>query len=229
MTELWVQGVTTTLLIFLGVIFVSTASSLVQTFIEQNPSVSYCLYKQVLNYSAMVRMLIEEVPEARKFSSNALLIALQRLGKKRKSKSFAHDYRAFFQQSSVVVRNKIFRITTKRDSDRGVLAKIHHQIDAKQDLLLFTEGSKSVTTITEEKQQGLFAKLDKRVVVEQEAGLQLIIVHSPGIEQVQGAISHLTGLFALHDVNIKELLSCYDESIFLIDPKDAETVMGFLS
>ncbi|HDO19617.1 MAG TPA: hypothetical protein ENG74_02695 [Thermoplasmatales archaeon] len=60
-------------------------------------------------------------------------------------------------------------------------------------------------------------------------GLALIIIRSPkDIENTPGVLSYIYSLFAENGINIVETMSCWTDTILVVDEKDVARVMEFL-
>lgn len=204
-------------------------SSLVKEYIQIHPSILDGLRKRVINYSALARLIKKDLKLHSSITHNALVIAIQRYSEKEITVFYEEQIRQLFLQSEVEVKNKITRYTFKKQVNHEKLIGIDQSIKKANDFIITIEGSKSVTVIVQDKNQPLFQPISHKHIIQQEHDLCLVIVKSPGIEKIKGAISFLTGIFYANNVNIKELLSCWEESIFLIDKKDVQTVMRFMS
>ena len=97
-------------------------------------------------------------------------------------------------------------------------------------LCFVLEGSGNYTIITQEKYEPLIDKRFRSRTIKKSRSLTLITMTSPkDIETTRGVVSFLTSLFGENGVNIIEFLSCWTDTLFVIDSSDLQKTIAFLS
>ncbi|MBI3033105.1 hypothetical protein HYY69_06530 [Candidatus Woesearchaeota archaeon] len=105
---------------------------------------------------------------------------------------------------------------------------IEKSIKKERELFFSIEGIKTITLIIQQKNKKLIEQKFKHNILNQQEELSLITISSPGIENIPGAVYHISGLFFEHDVNIKEFMSCHDDTLIVIESCDIPKLMKFL-
>ena len=72
-------------------------------------------------------------------------------------------------------------------------------------------------------------KLFERDIIKISKNLAMITIKSPeGLEGTPGVVSYLYSIFGEHGVNIVETMSCWTDTIFVVEENDIPAVMKFL-
>ena len=196
------------------------------TYIKEHPSIKNCLKQGLINYSSLARLIAKELDIEKKMSKEAILIAARRFKESlRKELSREEDVRKLMGSSEIEVRNKISVLILKKTA-LDYIDEFTQKIRANGGLVYVLEGSDNYTIITQDKYvNGL-----DRFIIKKSDGLALIILKSPkDIEWQVGVIAYLTSLFAEHGVNILEMLSAWTDTLFVIEAKDVNLALGFLT
>lgn len=92
------------------------------------------------------------------------------------------------------------------------------------------EGTDNYTLIVQEKHAEKLLKKLRNTLIKAHRELAIIDFKSPEeIEEITGVISYLSYLFAENGVNIVEFLSCWRDTVFVIERKDVNKAIGFLN
>ena len=131
--------------------------------------------------------------------------------------------------SEIEIKNKIIVFFIEKNVNFETLEKIQSQIKKESGLSYILEGSDNYTIITQEKYVQILEKSIKNKIIKLNKNMVLINIKSPKeIETIPGVVSYLTSLFAENGVNIYEFLSCWTDTIFIIDSKDLNKSINFL-
>ena len=208
-----------------------STTALTIEYIKEHPHIKSCLKIGLINYSSLARLIGRELHIEKKTSSEAILIAARRfretlkmeLGNERK-------IRALLCNSEIDIKNKISVLILQKHIDLDYIADFQKGVRKENGALYALEGSDNYTLITQEKYaQRLLRKFEQSTIKAHE-GLALINFKSPQeIEEITGVVSYLTSLFAENGVNIIEFLSCWRDTLFVIDALDVNKTLGFLS
>ena len=198
-------------------------------YIKEHPYIRSCLQKDLINYSALARLISEDLHIQKKMSQEAILVAARRFREKiKKDVSSEKKVKEIIRQSHIEIKNKIHIVILQKGAADG-LDEIQKMAREQHDFFFTVEGSDHYTLITPSK-YALLAKqkLASRIIKHHE-NVALVIMKSPSeIEDTAGVISYVASLFSENGVNILELLSCWRDTLFLIEAKDVAKAVGFL-
>ncbi|HIH37313.1 hypothetical protein J4460_04260 [Candidatus Woesearchaeota archaeon] len=206
----------------------STAEITVE-YIKDHPHIKSCLKLGLINYSSLARMIAKDLNIEKKTSKDAILIAARRCQMQlKKEKSYESHIQALLTQSEIQVKNRIVVLICAKNA-LDILLEGQMQAKKEQATFYLLEGSENYIVITQETLMTKLEKAAKNSLVKKQEGLALITYKTPkDIEMMPGVIAYLASLFSENGVNIVELLSCWTDTLFIIDAKDTTKVMGFL-
>jgi aspartokinase len=132
-------------------------------------------------------------------------------------------------RSEISIKNKISVLILSKNLDFNYLIEFQKKIKNENASFYILEGTDNYTLIIPEKySQKLLGKFESKLI-QSNHNLALINFKSPKeIEKISGVISYLTSLFATNGVNILEFLSCWKDTIFVIDKNDVNKAISFL-
>ncbi|MFH1276056.1 MAG: hypothetical protein ABIH82_03015 [Candidatus Woesearchaeota archaeon] len=204
-----------------------STSELTVDYIKEHPYIKHCLKKGLINYSSLARLISKELKIAKKTSIEAILVAARRLQLKiSKESSHEKEIKDILKESEIEVKNKIVVFVIEKTADQYLMEKLQKKVRDEKGILYLLESSTTYTIITQEK----YAKIIPGKVIFKNENLALIDVKSSlDIETTPGTIAYLTSLFAENGVNILEFLSCWCETLFVVDIKDINKALTFLN
>lgn len=206
-----------------------TTSELTEKFINEHVSVKDCLKKGLLNYSALSRLIAGELGIEKETSKEAILVAARRYKDKIKTCSLEDSVFKLFEESDIEIKNRVYIYTLEKNIYPDALIDLEKQIKKDKCMFFSIEGTKTITVIIQKRYMNLIEKAFKGFIVNKKEDLSIVTITSPGIENTTGAVSYLTGLFFENEINIFEFMSCYDDTLIVIDSKDVEKAMKFLN
>ncbi len=200
-------------------------------YIDEHPYVKNCLKKGLINYSALARHISEELNIEKKSSKEAILIAARRIHDKLKKEFMQEkEITKLLSKSEIEIKNKIVVFILEKDIIFENIKKIQTQIKKEHGFSYVLEGSDNYTVITQEKFVQNIKQIFKSKITKANRNMVLINIKSPkDIETISGVISYLTSLFAENGVNVYEFLSCWTDTIFIIDSKHLNKAINFLN
>ncbi len=207
-----------------------TTAELTVRYIKDHPDIKRCLSKGIINYSSLARLIAQETGREKMTSKEAILIAARRFAETiRKDKFEEKKIHQLLFQSEIEVRNKIAVVILEKGLSFDAIEKLQKNITQNHGVFYLIEGSRSYTLIT----QTAFVKevkdAMKTKVIQSSVDLSFVIIKSPeSIEKIPGVLSYLAGLFAENGVNIVELLSCWRDTLVVVEGKDVNRVLAFL-
>lgn len=204
-------------------------SRTVQFLIEQDPSLQDALERGYANFSAIARLLRPKAEEilGKRVTTEGLISAVKRSRTTYLSKRKHHNIIA---GSTITLRTDVAKISlerTRRNMEKARLASA----DFPEAFFQVLEGSKTLTLITD---QRIFPEIRSifrdEHPLETKQSLTAIIVQSPqGIVNTPGCIVAFYNPLSRNRINIEETISCFTETIIVLDMKDAARAFAILS
>lgn len=207
-----------------------TTTELTQEYIKEHPFIQSCLKKGLINYSALARLIAKELDIEKKTSKEAILIAARRHREKlRKESGNERQIRELLAQSEMDIKTKVVVYITEKAADINTISDIEKKIRSGYGTFYLLDGSDHMVVITQEKYTALVEEKLKNKIIKRNKNLALVMLRSgKDVETMTGFIAYIASLFAENGVNIVEMLSCWTDTIFIIEAKDAQKAMTFL-
>ena len=207
----------------------ANVASQVREYIANHPSVSDALKMEIVNYSALARKICKELGIRRE---EAVLAACRRYPVE-KLRGYSEDaIRRMLKKSQVQTRTKVATITVVEGVD--VLQRLGDVVEELLDenkvcrLLQVSRGT--VIIVDDTSVSRVTKKLRPEHIISVARGLVEIAVTSPEtIEKTPGLLAFLSGALASRGINIVEEMSCYTDTIFILDRKDMTRAMEVLA
>lgn len=198
----------------------ASTAQVVREYIDTHPSIKDCLKLGVVNLSALARRIMEEKGVQ---SEEAALIACRRYEHDPQDKINEQEIVRVLQRSKIEIRTKV-AILTARPS-WNIYAKLERAMSAlrgRNHPLHVIQGTASVTIITDEavvrELEDIIGKED--ILKRQEDLVELVVTSPDVIEEVPGIMAYLSTSLASKGINFVEVISCYKDTMFVIDEKD---------
>ncbi len=205
----------------------ASTAALAEKFISTHISIKDCLKKGLINYSALSKFIAKQLSLEKKASREAIAIAAIRFKDKIENKQWEDKVIKLFKKSNLEIKNNIVTFTLEKHIYPDSLIDIEREIKKDKALFFTIEGTKTITVIVQQQNKQLLEKL-KNYTTSKKESLSLITITSPGIKATPGAVAYLSSLFFENGVNIEEFMSCYDDTLIVIDSKNAGRAMEFL-
>ena len=205
-------------------------TKLTEDYIAEHPFVKDCLKKSLINYSSLTRQICTDLDLDVKSNFDAILIACRRYHRKIKAEATTEKkILDILKNSKIEVKNKINAIVLEKDIVFPNLLGIEKEAKKFLETFHIVEGTNAITIITSND----FAKKVKQVfrnkIIKENTNLVEVILKSPKqIETTSGVISYIYSLLGENNINVFETLSCWTDTIFLVEEKDLSKVMEFL-
>ena len=128
----------------------------------------------------------------------------------------------------IEIKTKICVIVAeKRLSEK--LIELEKQIKREKGIFYMIDGSTAMTLITSEKYSTAVKKAISRYVIKKTECLVLITVKSgPEIEGLSGVVGFVYSLFGDAGINIVETMSCWTDTLIIINQEDLSRAMDIL-
>lgn len=194
-------------------------AQVVRDYIDTHPSIKDCLSDGLINLSALSRRIMEEKGVNQ---MEATLVAARRY----EATATRHSERSIRQtlsKSRVEVSSKVAIVTMRNDWQiYGRLQGFLKRALSEGHVPKVLQGSKAITLITDENTARVVEdELGKTNLISLDRGLVEIAVTSPeSIRYTPGIMAFLYGSLSGNGINVVETMSCYTDTIFIVEGKD---------
>lgn len=205
-------------------------TKLTEQYIAEHPFVKDCIKKGLINYSSLTRQICIDLDLDAKKSFDAVLIACRRFYRKVKSEPTTEKkIIELLKSSKIEVKNRINALVLEKNVHFPTIIDMEKEAKKSNETFHIIEGANAITIITSDDFAKKIRQAFRNRIVKENEGLVEIILKSPKeIETTSGVISYLYSLLGENKVNIYETLSCWTDTIFLVEEKDLSRVMGLL-
>jgi len=200
-------------------------AKIVKEIILSRPAIKECLILDVINYSALARVILKELEKENiKTSAGAVKMALIRIGEGLKKE------RAFFEEK---IKNVVAKTVIELQSDltvitaerRAVLNNLEQLFKVMENARFFqlTQGVETFTLVlsSEEKEKVLEIIQPKAIVDLIEEQTAIVLISPEEIIETPGIIAIMTSTLSSSGVNITQIISCHKDTIFVLNRRDA--------
>jgi len=202
-----------------------SVAKIVKEIILSRPAIKECLILDVINYSALARVILKELEKENiKTSAGAVKMALIRIGEGLKKE------RAFFEEK---IKNVVAKTVIELQSDltvitaerRAVLNNLEQLFKVMENARFFqlTQGVETFTLVlsSEEKEKVLEIIQPKAIVDLIEEQTAIVLISPEEIIETPGIIAIMTSTLSSSGVNITQIISCHKDTIFVLNRRDA--------
>ncbi|MBI2208792.1 ACT domain-containing protein [Candidatus Woesearchaeota archaeon] len=205
-------------------------TKLTEGYIAEHPFVKDCLKKGLINYSSLARQICLDLNLDAKKSFDAVLIACRRFYNKIKSEAtIEKKILEILKNSKIEVKNKINAIVLEKNIFFPNLIDIEKEAKKSMETFHIVDGATAITIIVSDEFAVKIKQAFRNKILKESKDLVEVILKSPKqIETTAGVISYLYSLLGENDINVYETLSCWTDTIFLIEEKDLSKVMALL-
>jgi len=209
----------------------ATITKQTQKYISEHPSIKDAMKKGVVNYSKLSRLIAKDL-RLEKTNMEAILIACRRYAEKLGGKELKiqeDKILGVLKKSELEIKNKIVAIIIDKKLYMDNLLEIEKKIRKKADMFYALEGTDVFTVIVSEKYLEEIKEMFKKNILKITKNQVMITVKSgEDLENILGVLSYLYSLFSDNGVNIMETISCWTDTIIVINEEDLGKVMSFL-
>ena len=187
-----------------------SVAQLVRETINMRPSLLDALKMQIVNYSALARMLQAEIGEG---SLEAVKAAIIRVSDELEAESSLREEMilSILRESVVRLQDKISVIISSEELDIPYIVTAY-----------LTDSYVYVVDQTRLKN-----KLPDHVQVSSNL-VALILISPPRVEDTPGFVALITSLLASREINIVEFISCSTNTVIILDQADALNAFSLL-
>lgn len=198
-------------------------------YIDRHPSVRDCISKDLVNFSSLSRLIMKEMGVTHE---EAVLAASRRYASRLSKTDFEGDIMSVFEESRLELKTRICIVVAKNEwIVLRNLEEVVKKILSDKSTMQVLQSANAITVISEDKFLPMITRAigdDHVVTVKQ--NLAEITVKSPQrIETTRGAFSYLLSMLSEQDINLLEAVSCYTDTIFIVNREDMMRAFDILS
>jgi hypothetical protein len=187
-----------------------SVARLVREAIQMRPSLLDALKMGIVNYSALARMLQEEIGEGSTEAVKAAVIRISEdLSEERKLQE--EEVRSILKESKVRLQDKIAVLISP----------------IKLDISCLVAASLTDSFVYIVDQTTIAKDMPKQVQVMNNL-VALVLLSPDRVETTPGFVAFITQLMGGHDINIIEFISCFTNTIIVLETKDALKAFSLL-
>lgn len=187
-----------------------STASIIRLYLKNRPYMREALENGIVNLSALSRLIQKEL---RLKDYYAVKAAVRRYYQHLEKVKQSIEQRALLvlKDNKITILDGISIIVAEKDLDIRNSAKI--KIDQYYIYLVDSTSLKK-------------AKINAHYIIKKYENCSAVNIHSEeNVENVSGVMAYVTSLFAEHNINILELISCYTENVLVIRRED--TLKGY--
>jgi aspartokinase len=187
----------------------------VRMYLKGKPYMLEAIDSGVVNYSALAR-LIQDKTGAKSYGAVKAAVIRHAAGLNAIKSSIEERALSVLKDNRIMLLDKVHVIVSSKK------LSIENEAEVKIDFYhVYLTRGKETRALTKEERYG---------IVERHDGCSAIIIYSKSnIESTSGVVAFITSLLAEYNINIVELLSCYTETIIIINSSDALVSYKLLS
>ncbi len=205
-------------------------TKLAEQYVENHPSVKDCVRNRLINYSKLSRRIIRAV-NLKDVDFDAVLIACRRYFRKISEQDVLEEkIVGILSRSRLEVKNKTAVVVIDKDVFTEDLLDLEKKAKKSKATFYAVEGSNTITLVVSSELIGDIKGAFRGSVRKCWENLALVKVRSPEGEQdaTPGFIAFLTGRISQRGINIPEFISCWSETLLVINESDIAAVMEAL-
>jgi aspartokinase len=197
----------------------SSVAGQVRQYLDGHPVIADALRMRIGNYSAIARRIAQELGIP---ATDAILAACRRYPRGEEAFQEA-GVRRVLRKSRIESRTKVAAVTVAQGGE--VLQRLGDVVEDlldKNSLCRVIQVSRGTVVIVDEDSvaQVTRALRESQLLSVRKNLIEVAVTSPESIEETPGLLRHLTGVLATRGINIVEALSCYTDTIFLLDDED---------
>jgi hypothetical protein len=206
----------------------SGIASLVRERVERDPCLIDCLARGIVNLSELARQLASELEEALVVEASvpAIKMALHRLSKRLRG-GVKEQIETVLSRSTLIIHDSVAVATFPGELMPRALS-VAAEIADRARFIQVTQGFKNATiVVSSEDLDYIIERVGKplEVIGDQAA---VIIVSPQEIITTPGVIAYLSTYLSVNGINITQIISCYIDTIIILDSKQATKAYNLL-
>lgn len=201
----------------------------VREYLDAHPTLGDAIRLRIGNYSAIARRVSNDLGIS---ATDAVLAACRRYSRGRGENVRDAGILRVMRKSRIETRTKVAALTLSQGAD--VLQRLGDVVEELLDESLLCRviqvSRGTVVIVDEDSVPRVLRRLRDSQLISVRKNLVEVAVTSPeSIEETPGLLRHLAGVLASQGINIVEALSCYTDTIFLLQDDDLTAAFGALT
>jgi hypothetical protein len=202
----------------------NSIAKITENFINTHPNIKQNLRDGIINYSKLSRIIAKE-RDIDNF--DAILVSIRRYYLKIKKQSNNKLIIEIIKESRLLIRDKIIVVIINIDVPFEKLLSFQKSL---VEPIHITRGASAYTIIATEDIEKRIIESFRKDILKSSKGLVEIIMKSPiRLENVPGVMGYIYSLFSENEINILETISCWTDTLFVIEKKDMGKTVEILS
>ncbi|HUV24493.1 MAG TPA: ACT domain-containing protein [Methanomassiliicoccales archaeon] len=200
-----------------------------RAYIDTHPSIKDCISKDLINYSSLARQILKEMGLK---NEEAVMIACRRYSVKLGKQDHESQILKILGTSRLEMKTKICIVTAKNDwSVLNRLEAMFRKLLNEKSTMQVIQSAHAITIIADEKLRDEVANaVGHSNVLKTREDLVEIAVKSPeSIVDTSGVFAYLASNLADGGINVVESVSCFTDTIFIVDEEDMIQAYSVLS
>jgi len=200
-----------------------------RAYIDAHPSIKDCIAKDLINYSSLARAIMGEIGLK---NEEAVMIACRRYAAKLGKQDHESAILGILTRSRLEMKTKICIVTAKNDwTVLHRLEEMFKKLLNEKSTMQVIQSAHAITIIADEKlEDEVIGAVGQGNVLKVREDLVEIAVKSPeSIVETSGVFAYLAANLADSGINIVETVSCYTDTIFIVDEEDMIEAYSVLS
>jgi aspartokinase len=201
----------------------------VREYLDAHPTLGDAIRMRIGNYSAIARRVSADLGLP---ATDAVLAACRRYPHGRGELSREAGVHRVMRKSRIETRTKVAALTLSQGAD--VLQRLGDVVEELLDENLLCRviqvSRGTVVIVDEDSVPRILRRVRESQMISVRKNLVEVAVTSPeSIEETPGLLRHLAGVLASQGINIVEALSCYTDTIFLLQGGDLTPALAALT
>jgi len=207
----------------------ATTAKSAREYISSHPSISDAIKMGIVNYSALARLICQELGIKKE---EAVLAACRRYPAEKLKKYMEDATRQVLEKSRIETRTRMATVTVVPGID--VLQRLGDIIEELLDenkvcrVIQVSQGAvvivddDSVTRLTRKLREDQIIGINKHLV-------ELAVTSPENVERTPGLLAFLSSALASRGINIVEAMSCYTDTIFVLERENMTAAIEALA
>jgi hypothetical protein len=195
--------------------------------VSGKPSIVDGLRQGVINFSALADMIKEQVMEMvgkESVNVDSIKMALMRYAEELKSKKqlLEEQIAEVTAKSILELKNDVAVLTINQKVFIVRIDQIFKSLNSFRFLQL-TQGTETFTVVTDLQSKDKIVEVvgENNIVLKIENQSAIVIISPRQIMEVPGVIAYITDLLSTNGINITQIISCYTDTLLIVDREDA--------
>ncbi|HII67896.1 ACT domain-containing protein [Thermococcus sp.] len=195
-------------------------TKVVKDLVITKPAIRECMILDVVNYSALARLLLEELEgKGIKTTAGAVKMALIRIGEELRGERrfFEKQIKDVIARTVIGLQSDLTVVTAEKGALLNRIEKLSKVME-KARFFQLTQGVETFTiVISSEEKEEIIKLLKERIVDLTEEQTAIILISPEEIIETPGIVAFVTSALSSNGVNITQVISCHKDTIFVLD------------